>query len=151
VLAAARPRLPSPFSWHPFAWDDDAPEQRYAEAMSTTGTVNALSHPHPQALSPDLAISAEGEAVLEGYSSENGAFTTGTWTHPRGIFPAEFNYDEVCVLLEGHVRLTSETGFTAEFKAGETFVIPKGFKGTWETLEPVRKHYIIFDRSQLNG
>lgn len=113
--------------------------------------VSALSHPRPQAFNPDLAIMPEGEATLEGFSSENGAFTTGTWTHPGGVLEFEFTYDEVCVLLQGHVRLTDHTGYTAEFKAGETFVIPKGFKGTWETLEPVRKHYIIFDRSELDG
>jgi uncharacterized cupin superfamily protein len=99
----------------------------------------------PRALDPDLAISPEGEASLEGYSSADGTFTTGTWTHPRGLIDVEATCDEVCVLLEGHVRLTDRSGYTTEFKAGETFVIPRGFKGTWNTIEPIRKHYVIFD------
>jgi uncharacterized protein len=131
--------------------DDEARGRGYAEATSTTRMVSALPHPRPQAFDPDLAISPQGEAVLEGYSSENGAFTTGTWTHAGGTMRVEFNYDEVCVLLDGHVRLADDTGYTAEFRACETFVIPKGFKGTWETVEPVRKHYVIFDRAQLGS
>ena len=27
---------------------------------------------------------------------------------------------------------------------GDGFVIPIGFKGTWETLKPVRKWYVIW-------
>jgi uncharacterized cupin superfamily protein len=30
-----------------------------------------------------------------------------------------------------------------ELKAGDAFIIPPGFSGTWETVEPVRKHYVI--------
>jgi len=107
-----------------------------------------MANPRPQAFDPDLAIPPKGEATLEGYASDDGVLTTGTWTHAGGTLAAEFAYDEVCILLSGHVRLTDHSGYTAEFKAGETFVIPKGFKGTWETIEPVRKHYIIFDSSR---
>jgi uncharacterized protein len=28
-------------------------------------------------------------------------------------------------------------------EAGDGFIIPPGFKGTWETVEKVRKHYVI--------
>jgi len=28
-------------------------------------------------------------------------------------------------------------------RTGDGFVIPPGFKGTWETVEKVRKHYVI--------
>ena len=29
------------------------------------------------------------------------------------------------------------------FKKGDGFIIPPGFKGTWETVKKVRKHYVI--------
>ena len=109
--------------------------------------VSALPYTRPKALDPNLAIPTDGEAASEGFSSCHGAFTAGTWAHARGSMTFEAGYDEVCVLLDGHVRLTDASGYTSEFKAGETFVIPKGFKGTWETIEPVRKHYVIFDQS----
>jgi uncharacterized cupin superfamily protein len=31
-----------------------------------------------------------------------------------------------------------------EFHAKIFFVLPDGFKGTWETLEPVKKIYVIW-------
>jgi uncharacterized cupin superfamily protein len=31
--------------------------------------------------------------------------------------------------------------------AGDTFVIPAGFVGTWEVLEDCRKIYAIFERA----
>ena len=46
---------------------------------------------------------------------------------------------EVCVILEGRMRLTDLHGNAKEFGAGSTFVLPAGFKGTWETLEAVKK------------
>jgi uncharacterized cupin superfamily protein len=48
------------------------------------------------------------------------------------------------VILEGCVRLTDLSGNAKEFGAGSTFVLPAGFKGTWETLEPVKKIYVIW-------
>ena len=29
------------------------------------------------------------------------------------------------------------------YKAGDAFLIPKGFKGAWETVEAVKKFYVI--------
>ena len=52
--------------------------------------------------------------------------------------------EEVCIILEGRVRLTDLSGNAKEFGAGSTFVLPAGFKGTWETLEPVKKIYVIW-------
>jgi len=37
-------------------------------------------------------------------------------------------------------------GHSEEFKAGEAFIIPIGFKGSWETLEPVRKFYTVYEK-----
>jgi uncharacterized cupin superfamily protein len=39
--------------------------------------------------------------------------------------------------------LTSEQGESWTLKAGDGFIIPAGFKGTWETVKKVRKHYVI--------
>ena len=51
---------------------------------------------------------------------------------------------EVCVNLEGRVRLTDLQDNAKEFGAGSTFVLPADFEGTWETLEPVKKIYVIW-------
>ena len=32
-------------------------------------------------------------------------------------------------------------------KTGDNFVIPAGFEGTWETIEPASKYYVIFEKN----
>ena len=49
------------------------------------------------------------------------------------------------VVLEGRVVITSEEGKRWQFNAGDAWVIPAGFSGTWETVEPARKRYAIFE------
>ena len=44
------------------------------------------------------------------------------------------------MILEDRMRLTDLSGNAKEFGAGSTLVLPTGFKGTWETLEPVKKY-----------
>jgi len=80
------------------------------------------------------------------YSDPDGAFRSGFWAAQPG--KAEINYtkDELCMLLEGVVRLTATDGTAATYRAGDTFIIPKGFKGTWETLEPVRKFFATYTK-----
>jgi uncharacterized cupin superfamily protein len=60
-------------------------------------------------------------------------------------YKADVNYteDEFCYILEGRVRLTDAAGKVEEYKAGDAFMIPAGFKGTWETVEAVKKFYVI--------
>ena len=40
-------------------------------------------------------------------------------------------------------RLSDEAGRSREFRVGDSFVIPAGFRGIWETLASCRKHYVI--------
>lgn len=50
----------------------------------------------------------------------------------------------MCVILEGPVRIADLDSNAIEFGAGSTFVLPAGFKGTWKTLEPMKKIYVIW-------
>jgi uncharacterized cupin superfamily protein len=96
-------------------------------------------------LDTSLPMPESGAVGQEAHSSGDRRFLTGTWCHAGGKLDATQRYDEVCVILAGRVRLTNEAGEAREYAAGDSFVIPKGFKGIWETLEPVRKHYVIYD------
>eukprot|EP00053_Salpingoeca_punica_P012560 m.112586 g.112586 ORF g.112586 m.112586 type:complete len:112 (-) comp15980_c1_seq6:2345-2680(-) len=82
--------------------------------------------------------------TAEWYKDRTGSFTAGYWTHPGGLIEVTYNEEEFCVLLEGKVRLTGSDGTVDEYSAGEAFIIPTGFVGKWETLEPVRKWYVIW-------
>jgi len=71
-------------------------------------------------------------------------FFAGIWSSSVGTFKVSYSEEELCFLLEGRVRLVDSNGAAREFGPGSAFVIPAGFEGVWETLEPVKKIYAIW-------
>ena len=80
------------------------------------------------------------------YTGKNGEFFSGVWESTPGKWTINYTEDEFCIILEGNVVLADESGKSETFKAGDAFVIPAGFKGTWETVAKVRKYYAISER-----
>jgi uncharacterized protein len=78
------------------------------------------------------------------YTDPTEQFFAGIWQSSLGAKTVNYTEEEVCVILEGRVRLTDLNGNAKEFGAGSTFALPTGFKGTWETLEPIKKIYVIW-------
>ena len=81
--------------------------------------------------------------TLEWYRDPTGHFRSGFWSAEPGRIAIEAAKDELCVILDGVVRLTDATGRVETYRRGDTFLIPNGFKGVWETVEPVRKFYAV--------
>ena len=79
------------------------------------------------------------------YSSADGCFHAGLWTSTVGCWRIAYTEHEACTILRGRIRLTGDDGSACEFGAGDAFVIPAGFAGTWETLEDCLKHYVIYE------
>jgi uncharacterized protein len=105
-----------------------------------------------QAPIADLADPIAAEKVLDGrpatgtrpaLENEKKGFFTGVWEASPGRWRISCTEDELCVLLEGRIRLTSDDGESREYAKGDAFVIASGFSGTWETIERVRKIYAI--------
>ncbi|HZS81478.1 MAG TPA: cupin domain-containing protein [Stellaceae bacterium] len=82
--------------------------------------------------------------TAEWYADPKQRFKSGFWAAQTGRAEIAYEVDELCVLIEGLVRLTDETGHVETYRAGDTFLIPNGFKGVWETVEPVRKFYAVY-------
>lgn len=82
--------------------------------------------------------------VRNDYSAADGHFDAGVWESTPGRWRVCYTEHEVCVLLAGRVRLTGAGGAVAEFAAGDTFIVPAGFEGEWETVETARKLYVIY-------
>ncbi|MGH6882686.1 cupin domain-containing protein [Hypericibacter sp.] len=80
------------------------------------------------------------------YTDATGSFVSGIWTATKGKWAVDYGEEEFIYLLAGKVKLTAANGQSKTFKKGEAFMIPAGFKGTWETLAPIRKFYAIQDR-----
>jgi hypothetical protein len=96
---------------------------------------------------PANVISGAPETSLQNYyTDKSGSFFSGVWESTPGKWPVNYAEDEFCAILEGRVVLTDESGRAESFKAGDAFVIPAGFKGTWETVQKVRKFYAISEK-----
>ncbi len=74
---------------------------------------------------------------------EEGNLCAGTWECAPGKLALDLDVTEFCHLLQGHWVLTSESGQVTELKPGDSWVFPKGWKGTSEVVETVRKVYMI--------
>src|SRR4051794_39316440 len=81
---------------------------------------------------------------VEWYRDTTGAFTAGFWTHEGGAIEVDYTEHEFCLLLAGRARLIAEDGHAEEFGMGDGFVIPAGFKGSWEPRKPIRKWYVTW-------
>ncbi len=82
--------------------------------------------------------------VRNDYAAADGHFDAGIWESSPGRWRVSYTEHEVCVLLAGHVRLIAADGKAVEFQAGDSFVVPAGFEGEWETVEAARKLYVIY-------
>lgn len=87
----------------------------------------------------------EGKRMTSRVWYARDGFRTGFWAAQPGKADIHYTKDELCTLLEGEVRLTDEAGHAETYVAGDSFVIPKGFKGVWETVKPVRKFYAVYE------
>ena len=103
--------------------------------------------------SPPEAETAVPARVLAGspstttinyHTSADGRFFSGEWHSTPGKWAVSYDEDEFVLILEGRCILTSAEGIAEAFGPGDSFVIPHGFQGTWETLEPLRKVYAIY-------
>lgn len=60
-----------------------------------------------------------------------------------------FPYDEFVLVLEGQVTLTHIDGEKQTYKAGDTFLVPKGFLGTWDMPHNYRELIVIETKAWL--
>ena len=78
------------------------------------------------------------------FSDTSGQFHAGRWSSTTGRWRVRYTENELCVLTAGRVALLGAGGERFEFAAGDAFIVPAGFEGTWEVLEECSKIYAIF-------
>ena len=79
------------------------------------------------------------------FTGEDGRLFCGIWECSKGKVSMEYTEWEYCYLISGEVILRREDGAKWTLKKGDGFIIPAGFKGTWETVKKVKKHYVILN------
>jgi uncharacterized cupin superfamily protein len=82
------------------------------------------------------------------WTGEDERLYCGTWECTPGKVKIDYTEWEFCHLLAGIAVLTNASGQSWRFEAGDGFIIPPGFQGTWATVETVRKHYVIIAARQ---
>jgi uncharacterized protein len=85
------------------------------------------------------------QTVSNYFSDATGQFFAGRWSSTRGKWRIRYSESEFCCLTKGRVVLENEAGERWEFGAGQAFVVPSGFQGTWEVIEDCTKFYAIFE------
>jgi uncharacterized cupin superfamily protein len=94
----------------------------------------------------DQLLAGEPETTTRNYFSDaGGRFFAGVWESTPGRWRVRYSENEFCHLTRGRIRIADASGRQWTFKAGDSFVIPAGFAGTWEVIEPTAKLYVIYE------
>ena len=82
------------------------------------------------------------------YTDSTNQFFAGVWRSGCGKWKIHYTEEEYCDLLEGVSVITDAEGNAVTVRAGERFVVPRGFVGTWEVVEPTTKRFVIYEAAQ---
>ena len=100
-------------------------------------------------LAPDKLIAGNPKQVVwNTYSAGEGRFFAGVWYSEVGKWRIRYTEEEYCHVLQGVSVITDAQGKAVTVSAGDRFVIPRGFTGTWEVVEPTRKIYVIYEAGE---
>jgi uncharacterized cupin superfamily protein len=132
------PRLRARISWH-----------EYLRTSQMSNSIVRLDGPveHETSVPPaDRLLSGTPSLEVRNYFTENTQqFFAGRWSASRGKWRVCYTENELCVMTAGRVVIESAAGERYTFAAGDAFVVPAGFEGTWEVLEDCAKIYAIFE------
>jgi len=86
------------------------------------------------------------QSVANYFTDPSNQFFAGRWTSTTGTWRVRYTENELCVITDGRVVLTGDDGAVNSFGAGDAFVVPAGFSGTWQVVEDCTKIYAIFEK-----
>jgi hypothetical protein len=104
--------------------------------------------PEPERYRPNAERILAGDPVQTArnmFRSADGRFNCGVWEAERGKWRVIFTESEFCHLVEGVIVVKGDDGSERTFMAGDSFVSPAGFTGTWEIVEPAKKLYAFYE------
>ncbi len=76
--------------------------------------------------------------------SGDGAQEAGVWECTAGPSRWSLADNEFVHILSGRMTVTPDGGEPAEIGPGDTAVFPRGWAGTWQIHETIRKLYVLF-------
>ncbi|MDC8786803.1 cupin domain-containing protein [Roseateles koreensis] len=97
-------------------------------------------------LSPEKLLSGNPKQTLwMQYTDPTKKFVTGVWHSEVGKWKIQYTEEEYCHMLDGISIITDASGCAITVSAGESFVVPRGFVGTWEVITPSKKTFVIYE------
>lgn len=99
--------------------------------------------PEEGAPAPDRLISGEPRFRTWNVEEAEGGLYAGLWEATPGKWRIEYDEWELCHILEGVSIIAEDGGEARTVRAGDSFVLKPGFKGSWEVVETTRKEYVI--------
>ena len=79
------------------------------------------------------------------YTDASRKFFAGVWQSEVGKWRVTYTEEEYCEILQGTSVITDHKGHATTVTAGDRFVIPSGFTGTWEVVAVTRKNFVIYE------
>ena len=105
--------------------------------LSQSGITPEISRP-----SPETVIA--GDPVFSTWSVEDkDGLCCGIWRCTPGKWRIAYAEWEYCRIVSGLSVLTEDGGAARIVRAGDSFIIRPGFKGTWDVMETTVKDYVI--------
>jgi uncharacterized protein len=107
-------------------------------------TAPEIDHPRPERR--ELGNPERRTWVL--YGNEDEGLAAGIWECEPGRWRIEFGprEHEYFIVQEGLCRVHDAAGHAESFGPGQAVFLPPGFKGSFEVIERLRKHFVIVER-----
>lgn len=100
-----------------------------------------------EGITPEIARPATvlaGDPVHTTWNQEErGTLYAGLWQSTPGKWAISYSEWEYVFIHQGHSILTDQHGVQTHLKAGDSWLIRPGYKGTWEVVETTLKDYVI--------
>jgi len=99
-------------------------------------------------INPDrVRAGSPKESVENLFTNSKENFFCGVWASTEGSWNLNYTEDEFCYLISGRAVLTDVEGHEEILSAGDAFVIPAGYQGTWQTIGHAKKFYAIYEEA----
>ena len=92
-----------------------------------------------------LLIGNPRQTLWQEYTDLTKVFHAGTWASEPGKWKVNYTEEEECHILEGVSIIEDQDGTAVTVRAGDRFVIPRGFVGTWQVVQATRKTFVIYE------
>jgi uncharacterized protein len=99
--------------------------------------------PEEGAPAPDRLIDGQPRFRTWNLEEAQPGLYSGIWEATPGKWRISYDEWEFCHILAGVSIIEEEGGEARTVRAGDSFVLRPGFKGSWQVVETTRKAYVI--------